>query len=101
MKKNLKAAGATVEEFLQLLESQNGVCAICGEPCKTGRRLAIDHSHKNKNRRGLLCHNCNRGLGMFDDDIVRLRRAIQYLESTKSYAPPKGDVRVPILAVEG
>ena len=39
----------------------------------------IDHVHKNKKFRGHLCHNCNRGLGVFQDDIERIKRAIEYL----------------------
>jgi len=39
----------------------------------------IDHDHKTEKFRGWLCHNCNRGLGVFDDDIEILYRAIDYL----------------------
>jgi hypothetical protein len=33
--------------------------------------------------RGVLCFNCNRGLGKLGDDVASLERAIAYLETTK------------------
>lgn len=65
----------TQEDYDKLEKSQNGGCAICGELT----RMAIDHCHKSGRIRGLLCHNCNRGLGMFADDSKRLTKAIEYL----------------------
>jgi hypothetical protein len=64
--------------------SQNGVCAICGSP-PTGTRshglLAIDHCHDTLKIRGLLCNNCNNGLGRFKDNPDSLRKAADYLEN--------------------
>ena len=40
---------------------------------------AVDHNHVTKKFRGYLCHNCNRALGIFKDDIDMLWRAIEYL----------------------
>lgn len=40
---------------------------------------AVDHNHATKKFRGYLCHNCNRAIGTFKDDIERLWRAIEYL----------------------
>jgi len=69
----------TPDEYFQLLESQNGVCAIC-EQDDGDRRLAVDHDHANGEIRGLLCRNCNVCLGLFKDETSRLKRAISYLE---------------------
>ena len=73
-------------EYDQLLKKQNGVCAICGKPETAKRKdgkllpLSVDHKHDGtKKVRGLLCSNCNRGIGMFQDDPERLERAAAYL----------------------
>jgi hypothetical protein len=50
--------GISVAEYDELLEAQNGACAICQRPPKT-RRLAVDHDHKTGALRGLLCFRCN------------------------------------------
>jgi hypothetical protein len=42
--------------------------------------LAIDHCHKTKVVRGLLCNSCNVALGNVKDDVNRLRKLIEYLE---------------------
>jgi hypothetical protein len=58
---------------------QHGRCLICRHKCTTGRRLAVDHEHGTNMIRGLLCSNCNTGLGKFNDDITLLKAAIAYL----------------------
>ena len=40
----------------------------------------IDHDHDTNTFRGHICHNCNRGLGVFQDSVERLNRAIAYLD---------------------
>lgn len=67
--------GMTSTEYDSLKKAQNGGCAICASVVK----LAVDHDHKTGKIRGLLCHNCNRGLGMFYDNTSSLREAIKYL----------------------
>jgi hypothetical protein len=75
-----KEFGITLERYEELLEEQCGVCAICGNGCTSGRRLAVDHAHDDtKQVRGLLCHRCNRGLGFFKDDLDLLEKAIRCL----------------------
>ena len=71
--------GLTLEQYHDLLNKQGGACAICG--CETDTRaLDIDHHHGTGEVRGLLCNTCNRGLGLFKDDVAVLRSAITYLE---------------------
>jgi len=67
----------TKEDYVELYNQQKGKCAICG--CKTDKNLYIDHNHKSKKIRGLLCIKCNFGLGCFKDDIRVLERARKYL----------------------
>lgn len=64
-------------EIVQKL--QDGKCAICGD-LMSGKSMHHDHDHKTGEWRGWLCHWCNTGIGMFRDDISRLRNAISYLQ---------------------
>jgi hypothetical protein len=71
--------GMTIEDYEARLEAQGGVCAIClAEPGK--RRLAVDHDHDSGRVRGLLCSQCNTGLGSLQDDPDLVWLAFQYLE---------------------
>ena len=85
-RRNLKTRyNLTPDEYDSILSAQEGGCWICGYmPKPGGRRLAVDHDHKIKNKglasiRGILCHMCNRGLPFFRDNPERLRRAADYL----------------------
>ena len=79
-----RAYGIGYAEYLTMLEVQNGCCAICGTD-DFGNRKAfhVDHCHDTGKVRGLLCGNCNSGIGNLRDDIGLLQRAIAYLESTQ------------------
>ncbi|MDR7274568.1 endonuclease VII domain-containing protein [Catenuloplanes atrovinosus] len=55
---------------------QDGVCAICDAPDPEH----VDHDHRTGAVRGILCFNCNGGLGQFRDNIAYLDRAITYLK---------------------
>lgn len=68
----------SIEQYEDMLKTQGGLCAICGNP-PTKRRLHVDHDHTTQKIRGLLCHYCNAGLGHFKDDVARLDLAIEYL----------------------
>jgi hypothetical protein len=82
----LRRLGCSKEQYLALLEEQGGKCAICGaihghrsrydKVC----RFAVDHDHETGKVRGLLCNNCNRGLGRFKDSIKNLEAALRYLK---------------------
>lgn len=71
--------GITPEQYDIISKKQKGVCAICLRPSPDGRRLHIDHCHTKNKVRGLLCHDCNRGIGMFRDNPVLIKRALHYL----------------------
>jgi len=77
----LKSHGLTLETYAELLENQGYTCAICGSdnPIHWSNKFVVDHCHTTHRVRGLLCSNCNRGLGLFGDDPERLLAAAAYL----------------------
>ena len=76
----LKLYGLSIENFEQLFEQQKGKCAICGRQFNERTlRPHVDHCHKTKQVRGLLCRKCNPALGSFNDDPRLLRAALRYL----------------------
>ncbi len=73
--------GISLTEYNQMLDDQHHGCKICGkDKQQNGRDLAVDHCHSTGKVRGLLCNNCNRALGYFEDDQNRMRLAMQYLD---------------------
>ena len=84
--------GLTTEQYHAILAHQKGGCAICGrassgvrEKNKRERALSVDHCHKTKCIRGLLCPTCNAGLGHFKDSPALLAKAIEYLAGNGAY----------------
>ena len=78
--------GVDATRYQEMLREQGGVCAICGQPERAPDKasgktkdLAIDHCHATGAIRALLCSNCNRGLGLFNDDIALLAKAQSYV----------------------
>lgn len=69
--------GITKDQFEKMKLSQDGRCAICLTPTK---RLYVDHCHNTKRVRGLLCHGCNAGLGLFGENPTTMLRAIEYIK---------------------
>jgi len=69
--------GIGIEEYEALKDQQDGKCGICGT---TGHVLYVDHCHDTQKIRGLLCHKCNTGMGMLQDSIEVLNKALRYLE---------------------
>jgi len=79
-KYNANRYGLTLEQYNQMLASQNGVCAICQQvDPEDGKELAIDHDHETNMTRGLLCGRCNKALGLFKDSSALLQLALHYL----------------------
>lgn len=59
------------------LSNYNDIKDAGGQKCGA---WTADHIHGTEILRGFLCHNCNRGFGMFKHDTQILQRAIEYLE---------------------
>tara|TARA_E500000331_G_C16731395_1_gene486828 strand:- start:41 stop:475 length:435 start_codon:yes stop_codon:yes gene_type:complete len=77
-----KKYGINMNEYGQLLKEQNYECAICKslEPKGKGA-FHVDHCHETGRVRGLLCHNCNAGIGFLQDNPTILSKAIDYLKA--------------------
>ena len=76
--------GLSGEEYRNMKAIHNNECAICGK-APSGKRteLDVDHDHETKKVRGLLCNNCNRGIGHLQDSVVILEKALNYLKKHK------------------
>jgi hypothetical protein len=74
--------GLDFDVYKLMLEAQGNACAICGsrDPGWKKRYFSVDHCHKTGRIRGLLCHSCNAGLGMFKDQPNLLLAASTYLQ---------------------
>jgi Recombination endonuclease VII len=81
-KYNLKKMyGITLDQFAAMLAEQGSVCAICKADTPRGKGAwHVDHCHSTGRVRGLLCHDCNTGIGKLKDSPQLLRDAISYLE---------------------
>ena len=79
-RRGLAQYGLTVEQYDAILVAQGGGCAVCGKH-PNGRRLPVDHEHETGRVRGILCDNCNRGIGRLGLEIPgRLERFAEYLQ---------------------
>lgn len=72
--------GISEDEYVNLFESQGGLCAICRNPHRgTGKYLHVDHNHLTEDVRGLLCGYCNSTLAYARDSEENLLAALNYL----------------------
>ena len=84
---NLKKYGLSMDDYMDLEESQNKLCAICNKQEQSRKRLSVDHDHSccpgvtscGKCIRGLICFRCNTALGMVEDSKETLQSMIKYL----------------------
>lgn len=72
----LNTYGLSQVQYEGLIERSGGLCEICQEK----EAQHIDHCHQTGSVRGLLCQQCNHGLGNFGDSINSLHKAIEYLK---------------------
>ena len=70
--------------YKEMLDQQDGVCAICQSKNKNGDYLAVDHDHSTGKLRELLCRQCNMTLGLVYEDTSILASMIKYLERHRS-----------------
>jgi hypothetical protein len=88
--RGLQKYGLTSEGFNEIWTSQNGKCAICEtEMLPRGRKrqsACVDHNHITGDVRGLLCRECNNGIGCLKDDPKILESAIKYLNEAGHYS---------------
>lgn len=87
----MRTYGISLKTYRSMLEAQNGCCAICGQPGFKMREhhrktLVVDHCHATGAVRQLLCHNCNRAIGLLQDSPETLRAAATYLEAHREGA---------------
>ena len=81
--RRLARYGLTAENYEALWEQQEGRCGICARELVRGlgqRGTHVDHCHSTDRVRGLLCFECNTGLGKLGDDPARLRAALVWLD---------------------
>ena len=78
--------GLSIESWQDMVDAQQGCCALCDTYAIDPKKLKIDHNHETGQVRGLLCNNCNAGLGMFDENPYKLQKAINYINK---HNPPK------------
>lgn len=69
--------GIDSAQYQEMFKAQEGKCAICLKV--TTGTMHVDHCHRTKKVRGLLCGSCNMALGLFDDSQQSLQKAIDYL----------------------
>ena len=85
LRKDLSKYGITLEQFNHMNALQLGLCAICMKPEKRKvrgkvHRLCVDHCHETGVVRGLLCSECNAGLGKLGDTVATLEKALLYIK---------------------
>jgi len=80
---NERKYGLTPDAMKALGEKQLDLCAICLCGLNVAKQIHVDHDHRTGRVRGLLCGDCNRGLGAFRDNPDALNRAIEYIALNK------------------
>lgn len=66
--------GISLEQYNDMLKAQNGCCAICKRPDNklnngAHQHFTVDHRHSDKKVRGLLCHSCNKNVGIVEKHL--------------------------------
>jgi hypothetical protein len=77
-----RSYGVSQNQYNQMVLQQNNKCKVCESQAGEGQfaRLVVDHCHKNKEFRGLICQSCNMALGNAKDNPEILRKLADYLD---------------------
>lgn len=79
--RNIKCRyGLSKEEYDRLYERSGGACYSCGR-VPANMQICVDHCHETGRVRGLLCTECNKGLGLIGDTIESVEKLLEYLKS--------------------
>jgi hypothetical protein len=80
---SLKLYGLSLQDYDDLLASQDGCCKICKTTDPRGQskagRFYVDHNHTTGKVRGLLCNDCNTAIGLLKDSPKTVAKALEYL----------------------
>ncbi len=78
-----RTLGIGIDEYDNMLTGQDGKCAICksSDPKRGRKHFCVDHDHSTGDIRGLLCCDCNTGIGLLKDNPLILLQAFEYLDS--------------------
>jgi hypothetical protein len=74
--------GISLSEKLKIIKNQGSKCSICGKFLDLNNpfKVHMDHNHRTKKIRGVLCSRCNHFLGYVRENIVYLEKVIIYLK---------------------
>lgn len=84
--------GISYKDYKKMEKKQNHRCGICGMKLEqtnpnnqynNNKHFSVDHNHKTGKIRGLLCRNCNSGIGWMRENPYILIKTIKYLKSNK------------------
>ncbi len=82
----------TYKEKLLMVEEQDNKCKICNKEFENSKDTHLDHCHTTGEIRGILCSNCNKGLGCFKDNEDFLKEAIIYLKNSREALKDYGHI---------
>lgn len=79
-----KRYGLTYSKWIEMFELQNYKCYLCNSPIEAeyGNSInkgVVDHNHETKVIRKILCHDCNRALGLLKENKETIIRILDYL----------------------
>lgn len=75
----MRRYGITTEDFEKLKSSRGELCEIC----ELQKWTSIDHCHTTGKVRGLLCVNCNAGIGHLKESDQIMLKAVEYIRKHK------------------